>query len=104
MPPPYVRTWRARRGAHMLACSLGLSADPVEEGEHAPADLRRRGLVVRGQAAVGEQVAVAGIQEDLRLVDRLRELACDVDVAQLVVLHRVDLEGHAPRPGAAELG
>ena len=55
--------------------------------------------VVGRQARVGEQVPVAGIQEELRALDRTR----DVDVAELVVLHHVDLQRHGLRPRAAEV-
>jgi hypothetical protein len=46
----------------------------------------RGAFVVVGQAAVGEQVPIAGVQEQLRALDSLGELAGDVDIAPLVGL------------------
>src|SRR5205823_9553321 len=76
----------------------------LEEREHAALEERRGGFVVVREAFVGEQVPVAGIEVELGALDRLGELAGDLDVAELVVGHRVDLEGDALRPRAAELG
>src|SRR5207247_10539370 len=60
---------------------------------------RRGTLVVVGQAAVREHVPIAGIQEQLRALDRL-ELAGGGEVFQrpLVGLHHVDLKGDALWP------
>src|SRR5918994_2238869 len=49
-------------------------------------------------------MSIAGVQEQLRRLGCLGDVAGDVDVAQLVGFHRVDLERHAVRPRAAELG
>jgi hypothetical protein len=55
------------------------------------------------QAAIGEQVPVTGVEEELGLGDRRRKVAGDLDVTQLVPLHRVNLQRHARRPRASEL-
>src|SRR5215203_901398 len=49
---------------------------------------------------------VAGVQEQLRAIDRLDELACRRKVLEcpLVALHHVNLERDARRPRVAELG
>ena len=70
---------------------------------HALLDERRSVLVVVGEAAVGEEVPIARIQEQLGALGLLRDLAGDVGVPPLVGLPRVDLERDALRPGAAEL-
>ena len=51
-------------------------------------------------------MSIAGVQEQLRAVDRLDELTGSRKVLDrpLVVLHHVDLEGDSGRPGSAELG
>src|SRR3954447_9833103 len=76
----------------------------VEEAEHALLDQRRGAFVVGGQAVVGEQVAVTWVQEKLRALHRVDEIAGDVEVAPLVGVHGVDLQRKAPGPPASELG
>ena len=80
----------------------------VEEAEHALPEQCRGAFVVVGQAVVSEQVPIAGVQEQLRALDRLGELAGGVEIAlsedQLVGVHHVDLEPDAMGPRAAELG
>ena len=51
-------------------------------------------------------MTIAGVQEELRALDRPNELACGGEVfrAPRVVLHHVDLERNSRRPRAAELG
>ena len=77
----------------------------VEEAERSFREQCRGIFVVVGEAVVGEQVSIAGIQEQLRALDCLHDLAGggEVFVDPLVVLHHVDLERDALRPRAAEL-
>src|SRR5438477_9146154 len=80
--------------------------DAVEELEHPLFEQRRGTFVVVGEAAVGEQVSVAGVEEQLRTLDRRNELARGREVFRnpLVVFHHVDLKRNSRRPRAAELG
>ena len=82
--------------------------DVVEEGEDAFGEQHLRGPVIGRQAAVGEQVLVTGVDEQLGLRGRRHELAGGVEVAVLgeerVGLHPVNLDRNAVRPRAAELG
>jgi hypothetical protein len=57
----------------------------VEEAEHPLADEFGGAGVESGEAVVGEQVRVPGVEEQLRPVDRGDECARDVDVAPVVV-------------------
>jgi hypothetical protein len=70
--------------------------DVVEEADDASLEQRRGALVVARQAAISEQVLMAGVQEQLRAFYRLDDFAGDVEIAlgdhQLVGVHRVDLE------------
>ena len=78
-----------------------------EEAEHPLQDQRRGGLFVVGQAAVGEQVLVAGVQEQLRVRGSLDQLAGGTQVLlgeERVGVHPVDLDRGKVRPRAAELG
>src|SRR4030095_8291364 len=84
--------------------SLSRLLDVIEEAEHALLEPCRGGFVIVGHAVVREQVSIAGIEEELRALDRLDELAGDIDIAPVVGFHGVDLEGNAARPLAAELG
>src|SRR5204863_5035546 len=54
--------------------------DRVEEAEHPLLDQRRRGLVVIGEAAVREQVSIARVKEQLRVVHGLGDLAGDLQI------------------------
>src|SRR5206468_6723745 len=94
-------------GMTLRASAGGLSqlVDVVEEAEHALLQQRRGAFVVVGQAVVGEQVSIAGVQEQLCAVDRLDKLARGWKILHgpLVALHHVDLEGDSRRPGTAEL-
>src|ERR1700694_5063861 len=89
-------------------CSLGAAAglpNMLQEREHALRKQCRGFLVVVGEAVVSEQVAVAGVQEQLRALDGFVELAGGVEVSflhPLVSLHHVDLQRDSMRPGAAE--
>ena len=100
----------------VLAEQLALAADGIgveprgaaEEAEHALHEQPRGGLVVVGQAGVGEQVLVARVEEQLRGIGHLDQLTGGVEVAlrdeQLVGVHRMDLDRGVVRPGAPELG
>ena len=79
--------------------------DVPQESEHALPQLCGRLLVVVGEAAIGEQMLIARIQEQLRIVGRLDERTCGGEVFErpLVPLHHVDLDRHPLRPGIAEL-
>jgi quercetin dioxygenase-like cupin family protein len=84
-------------------------ADVVEEAEHTFLEERRGAFVVVGQAAVGEQVSIAGVHEQLRALHRLVELPRGLEVfvrrqGQHVGVHHVHLERDALRPRAVELG
>src|SRR5271170_731728 len=85
--------------------TAGLNA--VQEGEHALPEQRRGALVVAGQAAVGEQVLIAGVQEQLRALGGLDQIAGRVEIAladeELVGVHAVNLDWHAVGPWSAEL-
>src|SRR6266536_3215046 len=82
------------------------SAHPVEELARALHHQRRRVCVVRRQRAVGEQVPVARVYEQLGQLgpDRLDQLASGVDVAfqreERVLVHAMDLHRYpvGPRP------
>src|SRR6266536_4932746 len=80
--------------------------DVAEEAEHALLEQLRGTFVVVGQALVGEQMSIAGVQEQLRALDCLDELARGGEVLHrpLVGLHHVDLERNSRRPRVAELG
>lgn len=56
--------------------------DLVKEAAHPLHEQGRGACVVVGQADVGEQVPIAGVQEQLCALDRFGELAGHVDVAQ----------------------
>src|SRR5215218_3055018 len=92
----------------IIGCLMisALLLDVFEEAKHALLEQRRGTFVVVGQAVVSEQMPIAGIQEQLRALDRLNELARGGEVLQrpLVGLHHVDLERNSRRPRAAELG
>ncbi len=79
-------------------------SDAIQELEHSPGEQRGRIRVVRRERAVGEVVLVAGVQEELRVLDLLHDLAGGVDVAladeDRVVVHAVDLDRDAVRPGS----
>ena len=100
------RAWRPRARGSITRSPQS----PTRRGRGTPgcaAVSRRRGLgVVRRQAAVGEQVRVAGVDEELGQLrpERLDELASRGDVAllgeELVLLHPVDLHGYAVGPRA----
>src|SRR5947208_14708923 len=94
VPPPLGRATAAKSAAPI--CRL---LDDVQECEHAFREQRSRVFVVVGQAVVGEQVSIAGVQEQLRALDRLNKLPRGGEVLQrpLGALHRVDLEGDAGR-------
>jgi hypothetical protein len=68
---------------------------------------RRGAFVLARQAVVSEQVLIAGVQEQLRALDRLGKIAGDVEIAlrdkQLIGVHRMDLERDAVRPWTPEL-
>ena len=74
--------------------------------QDASLEQRRGTLVVVREAVVGEEVTVTGVQEQLRALGRLDELARGGKVlgSPFVVLHHVDLERDARRPRASELG
>ena len=80
------------------------STRALQEHEHAFREQCRSVFVVVGEAVVSEQVSIAGIQEQLRALNRL-ELAGGVEVFQrpLVGLHHVDLQRDALRPRVPEL-
>ena len=80
--------------------------DALQEREHAFPEQCRSLFVVVEEAVVSEQVPIARIQEYLRALDCLVELAGGLEVFPdnpLVVLHHVDLQREALRPGVAEL-
>src|SRR4029078_432389 len=78
-------------------------SDAGEELQHALCHELRGRRVVRGQRAVREVMLVAGVEEELRAVDLVHELAGGVDAAladeDRVVVHAVDLDRNAVRPG-----
>src|SRR5207245_2606463 len=80
----------------------GLS-DGFEQTQHALGDQRGGVLVVLGKAAVDEEVSIAGIEEQLRLLDALVDLAGDVDVTHVVGVHRMHLQRDARRADAGLL-
>jgi len=57
-------------------------------------------FVVVGQAAVGEQMAVAGVQEQFPSLNRRHKVARSGEVFRTpwVILHHVDLEWNFRRP------
>ncbi len=81
--------------------------DAVEEAEHPMVDLLCGLFVVGRQAAVGEQVTVARVEEQLGIRRRLDERAGGVHVAlpgeEGICVHAVDLDRGVRGPGAAEL-
>ena len=77
-------------------------SDAVQELEH-PLGEQRGGLrVVRGKRAVREVVLVARVEEELRVLDLLDDLAGGLDVTfaneDRVVVRAVDLDRDAVRP------
>ena len=78
-----------------------------EERERPLGEQLRRALVVAREARVGEVVLVAGVEEELRVLGCLDQLASRVDVAladeDRVLVHPVDLRRNAVRPRSAEV-
>ena len=93
-----VRQWSSRPARGRA------SAHPVEELARALHHQRGRVRVVRREGAVGEQVSVARVHEQLGELgsDRLDQLAGEIEVAALpeerVLLHAVDLHRDTVRP------
>jgi probable F420-dependent oxidoreductase len=83
------------------------SAEPVEEGDHPLGQQRGRRLVVGRQAAIGEQMPVAGVHEQFgqRVLDHQGPGCVDVALTgeERVGVHAVDLRRHTGRPRATEL-
>src|SRR5580698_710361 len=95
-------------GAALIMAAPARAA-PLELGEEVEYSLgqqRGRVRVVRRQRAVGKQMPVAGIQEQLRVLRFLDERARSVDVSfsgeERVLIHPVDLDRYVVRPGSAE--
>src|ERR671918_823548 len=111
VPTPVVSAQATRYASAKSTRSVSYTSqllDVIEEAEHALLEQRRGALVVAGQAVVSEQVSVARIQEQLRPLYRLVELAGGFEVfvrrqRPFVGVHDVDLERDALRPRAAEL-
>jgi len=80
-------------------------ADGIQEGESALLEHRCCFLVEVAEAAIREQVPVAGIEKQLGVLDLIDEIAGDDEVVlrSFVRVHHVDLEGDAVRPGSLEL-
>ena len=90
-----------------LTRAIDVYADASRNAKTRCFEQRRSALVVVGEAVVGEQVPVARVEEQLGAVVRLDELPRrgQILLGPLVVLHHVDLDRDARRPGAvAELG
>ena len=79
-------------------------SDAIQELKHSDGQERGRIRVVRRQRAIGEVVLIPGVQEKLRVLDLLHNLAGGVDVAladeDRVIVHSVDLGRDAVRPGS----
>ena len=78
-----------------------------EEAEDALGELRGGWFVVGGQAAVGEQMPVAGVKEEFgvprRLDSRRGAASISPSPAKVVIFHAVNLDGNSRGPGTAEL-
>src|SRR5260221_8130497 len=89
----------AKRHSRYFA-RLGL--DAVEELKYPLGEQRGRIGVVRWERAVGKVMLVTGVQEKLRVLDVLHDLAGGVDVTladeDRVVVHAVDLNRDTVRP------
>src|ERR687897_889778 len=97
---PAVARPRTRHGAQLR--------DLVEEGQHTFCEQRCGVFVVRRQAGVGEQVLLAGIEEQFGVRGRRDQSAGCVEVAfvdeELVGIHPVNLDRDSRWPCTAELG
>ncbi len=107
------------RAAEALAGQVGtgsgtkIHVDPralasSEEVEHPLCEQRGGARIVRRQRTVGEEVLVAGVEEEFRVVGLGDERTGGVDVTfadeQGVRVHPVHLDRDAVRPGGAERG
>src|ERR687892_2575214 len=109
VPTPVVSAQATRYASAKSTRSVSYTSqllDVIEEAEHALLEQRRGALVVAGEARVGEQVPIAGIEEQLCAVDRLGALAGGVEgfvrrQDPPVGVPHVDLERGALRPRAA---
>src|SRR5438309_5458114 len=78
------------------------SSDAGEELKHSLGQHCGRLRVVGGERVVGEVVLIAGVQEELSVLDLLDDLAGGLDVSlaheDRVVVHSMDLDGNALWP------
>jgi len=61
----------ARQGSRTFATDSRRLLGVLQEPEHAISEQFRRALVVDGEVAVREEVPIAGVEEQLRLLNRL---------------------------------